>query len=357
MSFEIKQENNSADKEVTEVQFAVSGEDFAKDHKTPEKILENIKELLNTDERNIAINIINFDCSKTNEFRGKVKIAGDFNNQNIENKKVLEKIESESSNQMLFLLSVVISALNDSKIEVVQAECQNLQKLFCEKSSAFEESLSELDENLISSLNLTLYDSFENTEYGQTHVKKLKFKDDELPDVILLNEFWKVRLTLRHSFLEWILILGKHRSIDVRLKAADVLGKIICFDKSSFDLIVRQVLSVWATDPNFSIRRLVGRTLSFGIGGAEEEILDSQILGLIHFWITQSDFRLRQSATLISFSDIGLTYPDKIIENFNKVTGKEDYSLFLPIADTISALFELGTEKPEMHRVVLEYFG
>ena len=328
----------------------VSGDDFSKDYQTPEKILEAIRE--NTDEdKNIAINIT-FDYSKINKF-GKTKIGGNFNNQNVANDN-FQNDETQDININKFILLVTLSVLNGSKLEIFFEESQNLKNLFSQKSSKFDEvDLFDSEENLLETLKVLEEESEDNTEYGKTPTKVLRFEDEKRQNSILLEEFWKIKLNLRESLLEWITELGRHNNAIVRLKAADALGKIICFDKSSFDLVIRTVLVKWADSSKQSIKRLVGRTLSFGISDSGEGILDNQILGLLHFWITQDNFRLRQTATLVFYSDIGLNYPDRAIKSFNKVSEKEDYSLFLPIAETMVDLFNLGKYKSELYKVIL----
>ncbi|GEM_PF-3860373 len=305
------------------------------------------------------------DNTKSEESISQSAKKGDIdNNASQPNENLSEEIDEWFNRHTDFSLSslmISLSVLNGCREDVFFDMSSKLQQYLARhfdlvaQTSAQENSANSSKEflnkksSLLKILNATFADGKEHTEYGISNVKLLQFSNSDYQDAVL-SHVWNERWSWREPLLEWLLELGSHKSFQVRAKAADAVGNIICFD--AFETIRSKVLMLWSKSPEPSTRRLVGRALSIPI---IKDCHTNEVLTLLRHWITlKDDFNLRWTATVAHYSDICLFFPKETIKNINKAVQANDWLLFFALADTLLGMFEAGQIKEDLYMTVLK---
>lgn len=248
--------------------------------------------------------------------------------------------------QRTFMISLAV--LNNSPYQIVNEASQSLQLIIKtpsneEKNIIPESKLSERLKEFCADLKKDL----KNTEYGQSTVELIVFKNSVFQPAVL-GHIWKEYDQYRSSLLSWLNELGSHPNYEIRLKASAAVGELCKYD---FGLVRERILLPWANSDQPNLQKLAALALSVPIFDGS---LAPQVLKLLHHWSTLSNNpRLRWTATIAYGGYVGLRFPDIALRDLLAIAQSQDGLLFSEVIQSLISLFEIGKNIPNQYLVVL----
>jgi hypothetical protein len=217
-------------------------------------------------------------------------------------------------------------------------------------SSSLDTGLTEKKRSQwLEDISAYLADGYEVTEYGKSQTKTVLFTDQEAP-LAVLSHIWYEYDTYAEATLKWLRELGEHQNLEVRLRAAAVVGQIAIYE---FRPVREKILSFWAKSDKQSVQRLAALALAV-VAYDENEEIAQQSLNLLHHWSgLHNSSRLHWTAIAAYGGYIGLAFPQQALDNLKLITQSGDGRLFADIAQAVANLFEAGQQFPALHLLVL----
>jgi len=189
---------------------------------------------------------------------------------------------------------------------------------------------------------------YQVTEFG-LNVVELAQLDNPAVQPAVLNHVWHEHDAARGPLLAWLRDLGRHRSFEVRVRAAAAVGKLAEFD---FGHLRTEVLLPWATDESELVRECAADALGVPAWGSD---VAPQVFGLLHHWSTlESNFRLRWTAAAAYGGYAGLRFPEGALHDLHRILAGEDLRLLVVCSRSILSLFEVGNYAWELYGLVLD---
>ncbi len=185
-------------------------------------------------------------------------------------------------------------------------------------------------------------------EFGLGAVELLQL-DNPTVQPAVLRHVWHEHHAVRAPLLTWLGELGRHRSAEVRLRAAAAVGKLAEYD---FGHVRAEVLLPWATDENERARDSAADALGVTAWGSE---VAPQVFGLLHHWSTlEGNSRLRWTAAAAYGGYAGLRFPEVALKDLHRILGSGDLRLVGVCSRSVLSLFEVGNVVPELYGLVLD---
>jgi hypothetical protein len=241
--------------------------------------------------------------------------------------------------ERIFFTSLAV--LSGSKYQAVDDASQRLISLTNppypevethDSNSIFEITRSSFLKNVCAELS----NGFENTEHGLISVEIIKLQNSSFQPAIL-SYVWHEYNRLREPLLIWLHELGASSSVEVRSRAAAAAGELSKYD---FLAVLDIVLRPWANSQDKRLRKLAALSLSVPIFDSG---LAPQVLGLLHSWSgLNNNYCLRWTATVAYGGYVGLRFPDIALRDLFMIAQSGNRYLFLPVAESITALFKAG---------------
>jgi hypothetical protein len=135
--------------------------------------------------------------------------------------------------------------------------------------------------------------------------------------VPLLEVIWENHVGERAVLLPWLYSLGAHPHKRVRVKAAQAAAQFACYD---FDVVMREVLRVWALDGRFRSREtcaLALEALAVAAGGRFAKRVRGQVRG----WARSNSPALLAAAVAAYGTFLGAKDPDEALARMREVAG------------------------------------
>ncbi|OBQ37264.1 MAG: hypothetical protein AN485_09825, partial [Anabaena sp. MDT14b] len=248
--------------------------------------------------------------------------------------------------QRTFMISLAV--LNSSPYQIVVEASQSLQYII--KSPSNDEKVivpeTRLSERL-KEFSADLIKDYKNTEYGQSSVELIVFKNNAFQPAVL-GHIWKEYDQYRIPLLSWLYELGSHSNPEIQFKTSAAVGELCKYD---FGLVREKVLLPWANCEKQNLQRLAALALSIPVFDGS---LASQILKLLHHWSTlDNNPRLRWVATVAYGGYVGLRFPDIALRDLLTIAQLQDGLLFSAVAQSLINIFEMGQIIPNQYLFVL----
>ena len=243
---------------------------------------------------------------------------------------------------------ITLAVLNGSPYHIVVEASERLKSIIHTSSDDNKVSVieSKLSERL-KEFSADLINDYKSTEYGQTSVKLIVFKNSVFQPAVL-SHIWKEYDRYHIPLLSWLSELGSDFNSEVQLKASAAVGELCKYD---FDLVYKKLLKPWANCENQNLQRLAALALSIPVFDGS---LAPQVLKLLHHWSTlDNNPRLRWVATIAYGSYVGLRFPDIALRDLLVIAHSQDGLLFSAVVQSLVSLFEMGKILPNQYLFVL----
>ncbi|MFI5915683.1 hypothetical protein [Dactylosporangium sp. NPDC051541] len=135
--------------------------------------------------------------------------------------------------------------------------------------------------------------------------------------ILLLKVVWQDHVGERDVLLAWLRGLGVHPTHRVRIKAAQAAAQLACYD---FDVMVREVLQVWALDGGFRARQSCAVALE-ALALAAEGRFARRVRGLVHGWAHSNNVQLLAAAVAAYGTFLGAKDPDEALARMQEIIG------------------------------------
>jgi hypothetical protein len=133
----------------------------------------------------------------------------------------------------------------------------------------------------------------------------------------LLKVIWEDHVGERDVLLPWIYSLGNHPHKRVRVKAAQAAAQLACYD---FDVVMREVLQVWALDGRFRSRETCALALE-ALAVAAEGRFAKRVRGQVRNWARSNNAALLAAAVAAYGTFLGAKDPDEALARMREVAG------------------------------------
>ncbi|GAA1504356.1 hypothetical protein GCM10009827_017050 [Dactylosporangium maewongense] len=133
----------------------------------------------------------------------------------------------------------------------------------------------------------------------------------------LLEVIWQDHVGERDVLLDWLCGLGAHPIKRVRVKAAQAAAQLACYD---FDVVVREVIHVWALNGGFRTRQSAAVALE-ALAVAAEGRFARRVRGLVQGWAHSNNVRLLAAAMAAYGTFLGAKDPDEALARMEEIVG------------------------------------
>ncbi|GGK79212.1 hypothetical protein [Mangrovihabitans endophyticus] len=135
--------------------------------------------------------------------------------------------------------------------------------------------------------------------------------------IMLLKAIWEDHVGERDILLPWLCGLGDHPHKRVRVKAAQAAAQLACYD---FDVVMREVLRVWALDGRFRTRETCALALE-ALAIAAEGRFAKRVRGQVRGWAKSNNPSLLAAAVAVYGTFLGAKDPDEALTRMREVAG------------------------------------
>jgi hypothetical protein len=139
----------------------------------------------------------------------------------------------------------------------------------------------------------------------------------------LLRVIWEDHVSEREVLLPWLCSLGTHRQKRVRVKAAQAAAQFACYD---YDVVMREVLQVWALDGRFRSRETCAMALE-ALAVAAESRFAKRVRGQVQSWARSSNATLLAAAVAAYGTFLGAKDPDEALASMREIAGARVFRL------------------------------
>jgi hypothetical protein len=133
----------------------------------------------------------------------------------------------------------------------------------------------------------------------------------------LLEVIWEDHVGERDVLLPWLYSLGAHPHKRVRVKAAQAAAQFACYD---FDVVMREVLRVWALDGRFRLRETCALALE-ALAVAADGRFAKRVRGQVQGWAQSNNAALLAAAVAAYGTFLGAKDPDEALARMREVAG------------------------------------
>ncbi|GAA3449744.1 hypothetical protein [Dactylosporangium matsuzakiense] len=137
--------------------------------------------------------------------------------------------------------------------------------------------------------------------------------------VPLLRAIWEDHVGERDVLLPWLYGLGLHPHKRVRVKAAQAVAQLACYD---FDVVMREVLQVWAIDGQFRSRESCALALE-ALAVAADGRFAKRVRGQVRGWAGSNSVALRATAVAVYGTFLGAQDPDEALSRIREIAGSK----------------------------------
>ncbi|MCM4081072.1 hypothetical protein [Paractinoplanes hotanensis] len=135
--------------------------------------------------------------------------------------------------------------------------------------------------------------------------------------VPLLRVVWEEHVGERDVLLPWLYNLGLHPHKRVRVKAAQAVAQLACYD---FDVVMREVLQVWALDGRFRSRESCAMELE-ALAVAADGRFAKRVRGQVQGWARSNNVALLAAAVAAYGTFLGAKDPDEALSRMREIAG------------------------------------
>ncbi len=184
-----------------------------------------------------------------------------------------------------------------------------------------------------------------NTEYGQTQIQILKFKEDNQREKVLklLDDSLHSRLSILYKYLRLLgFSSGSAEANERRYYAARAVGALMCQPNYFADL-KENVLLPWAKTLNG--QQAAALALAYVI---IDEHYSQEAFNLLKHWISNNNTLLGITA-LLTYNSVAQFYPDQTLDIVKSILVKNRFDIFLLTIHVVNNIYHLHPERVIEH--------
>jgi len=176
------------------------------------------------------------------------------------------------------------------------------------------------------------------TAVGDVREQVIRYLNKDYAGLVL-RHVWHEHDWIRPALLDWFRHLGRHPDGRVRVRAATAVGVL---GRESFNLVVNDVIEVWAHEDNFDWQDSAAVALGPPL---TDPILDTTVRELVTRWSQaqggEDDVRLRATAARAYGATIGARSPTAALRDLARLAEDEEFDVSYAVARSYR---ELATE-------------
>jgi hypothetical protein len=131
----------------------------------------------------------------------------------------------------------------------------------------------------------------------------------------ILRTAWQSHVGMREAILPWLRHLADHDEIDVRMAAAQIVGKLATYD---FDVIRFEILAEWAGSGRFNDRQATAWAVE---ALAQQDRFAGRVRKLVRGWARSGDTARCATAIAVYGTSYGAYHPHEAIDAMRRIAG------------------------------------
>ncbi|KWW97573.1 hypothetical protein TH66_18495 [Carbonactinospora thermoautotrophica] len=173
-------------------------------------------------------------------------------------------------------------------------------------------------------------------------VECVAFRNPALP-MAVLDVVWQDYDAARSPILRWLRQLAGSRGVEIRVRAAQAVGKFAVHD---FDHVYQEVIHPWASSPRRQERESAAWALEIVACDSE---LAPQVRRLLRNWCRSGSLARQRTAVLAYGTDIGALFPDDALRNLTYFSRNERPDVIRAVGNSLAEMFEAGRQADVLH--------